>query len=143
MEWEQKLKEAATPASEVVKESPDTLVVKHEAIVTILKTVLDAFINPPDGVMFRGQVVKFQKGNLKNYSIAEQLGYGESFRDNWKRAVVNEKDLAKLLAQWPKFIEAVTIDPPEALKDINEVTTGEVDEFATGFCVYAKAKRLN
>lgn len=94
-------------------------------------------------VTIRGTEIKYQFPNIRRYAQAEQFGFGESFRQNWIKAAANEKDMAKLVANWPPFIKAVVDTPAEFLLNIEELTTGEVSAIVTGFIVYAWEMRTN
>jgi hypothetical protein len=91
--------------------------------------------------VIRGFEVKFQAGNLRRYTLAESLGYGESFRESWKKAAANEKDMKRLIDNWPALVKGVVVDPPEWLLNIDELTTGEVSAIAEGFIISAREVR--
>lgn len=142
--WQQMLEDGAQKAADIVTSSgPDTLVVTKELLLAMVEALTEELTTPQDTVVVRGETVKFLFPNLRRYSLAEKLGFGESFRENWKKAVVNEAEMARLIANWPQFIAGVVDNPPQFLSDCENLMTGEVNAVALGFTLYARGTRRN
>jgi hypothetical protein len=140
--WKEVLERDAKPAGVIAEEQgPDVPVITAEAMKGVLEALLAEAVEIRDHVEIKGERVKFLFPNLERYSIAEQAGYGEDFRENWKKAVASETEMKKLLAAWPKFIKAVVDSPSEFILDIGGLTAGEVSEIAVGFTAFARATR--
>jgi len=140
--WKEVLERDAKPAGVIAEEQgADVPVITAETMKGVLEALLTEAAEVRDYVEIGGEKVKFLFPNLERYSLAEQTGYGEDFRENWKKAVASEPEMKKLLAAWPKFIKAVVDSPSEFILDIGGLKAGEVSEIATGFTVFARAIR--
>jgi len=144
-EWQKIISQGMKTVKEIVEtEGLDTIVIRYDVVQKILEAQAEEFTKQGTGeLLLKGEKIIFAFGNLRRYAAAEKFGFGEKFRENWQKATIDEKEMARLVTNWPNFVSTIVEHPPQFLLDIEQLKAGEVAELVRGFMNYATAIRKN